>query len=405
MPVFSPSRRRAIVMLLLTSILLLTLDLRGNALVSRARDGFSVVLQPFVTAGDVIATPVKNAWHGATDYQELQRENERLREQIAQQRGDDIAARAILAAHQEIIALQVLAANYPRVTARVVGDRTSNFSETIEIDRGSADAIKEGMAVISRAGLVGKITKVYPNRSIVRLITDAEYAIECKVTGVPDIDPFTGQPIEDDDGTTEATVASGMTESDLTSTTAAAPPVDPEAGGTGDGTTTGDGTGNGTGAGTGTGTGSDGTGTNAGGTPGTGTSGDGTSGDSTSGDGTDGGETGDGTDPGTTTTTLAPELVLRETGGCQGRGRDRLPVMRYVTENPAFSGVQNGDVITTAGGSASLVPPDIAIGVVINRIERTHSAGPLLEIELAADLDHLNFVQVVLYQPPLEASG
>ena len=37
MPLYTPGRRRAIVLLLLTSVLLLTLDLRGNAVFDTAR--------------------------------------------------------------------------------------------------------------------------------------------------------------------------------------------------------------------------------------------------------------------------------------------------------------------------------------------------------------------------------
>ena len=41
MPLYTPGRRRAIVLLLLTSVLLLTLDLRGNAIFDAVRSGFN----------------------------------------------------------------------------------------------------------------------------------------------------------------------------------------------------------------------------------------------------------------------------------------------------------------------------------------------------------------------------
>ena len=75
-PVYSVNRRRAILLLVLSSVLLLTLDLRGNPVIDRVRSLFSRVLTPFETAGDVIVTPIKNAWHGATDYQRLEKDNE-----------------------------------------------------------------------------------------------------------------------------------------------------------------------------------------------------------------------------------------------------------------------------------------------------------------------------------------
>ena len=119
MPVYSVNRRRAIVLLVLSSVLLITLDLRGNPLFDRLRSAFSDVLTPFETAGDVIATPIRNAWHGATDYQDLKRQNDELRDEIAQQRGDQLAARASYSDLQDLLALNGLVANYLRVTAGI----------------------------------------------------------------------------------------------------------------------------------------------------------------------------------------------------------------------------------------------------------------------------------------------
>ena len=53
MAIYSVGRRRVIIALLLTSALLLTLDLRGNAALDRVRDGFSRVMQPVEDATEV----------------------------------------------------------------------------------------------------------------------------------------------------------------------------------------------------------------------------------------------------------------------------------------------------------------------------------------------------------------
>lgn len=364
MAVYTVNRRRAIILLILSSVLLLTLDLRGNPLIDRTRSAFSNVLSPFETAGRVIANPIRNAWHGATNWASLERENERLRDQIAQQRGDDFAARAIIGDYQELLAQDGLTANYPTVTARVVGGAPGNFEQTVEIDRGSRDGLQVGMAVINQGGLVGKITKVYDDRSVVRLITDTDYTIECKVAGVnPALatnGTATGGTDANNSTTTAATTPSGQKVSDLSTTTTEAATTTTAA-------------------------------TVAGQLPSTQT-----------------------TIPGQTTTTLTavppttttvPLLVTRETGGCTGRGAGKLPAMEYVTENPAFGKIDVGDVITTTGGSTSLAPPDLIIGEVINKVSRAGSSGPLLEIKLGANLDQLYFVQVVLYRPTSEVPG
>jgi rod shape-determining protein MreC len=224
-PVYTVNRRRAIILLFLSCILLLTLDLRGNPLIDRMRSGFSSVLTPFETAGEVIANPIRNAWHGATDYRHLKRENEALRDQIARQAGDDLAARAAYGDYQDLLSLNGITASYPTVTARVVGGAPGNFEQTIEIDRGSQDGIFVGNAVVNGAGLVGKVTKVYLDRSVVLLVTDANYTIECKVAGLAP-PPATGGDGSGDSSTstsTGATTPSGGKVSDLTSTTTTVP--------------------------------------------------------------------------------------------------------------------------------------------------------------------------------------
>ena len=95
MPLYTPGRRRAIILLLLTSALLLTLDLRGNALFDAARSGFTTISEPFEAAADVVTRPIRNAWRGITDYEDVLEENEQLRDQIDAQRGDQVAAQAI----------------------------------------------------------------------------------------------------------------------------------------------------------------------------------------------------------------------------------------------------------------------------------------------------------------------
>ena len=60
----------------------------------------------------------------------------------------------------------------------------SNFSHTIEIDKGSNAGIDEGMPVVNGAGLVGRVLLVTPNSSTVQLITDPDFAVGVRL--VPD---------------------------------------------------------------------------------------------------------------------------------------------------------------------------------------------------------------------------
>ena len=366
---FTVGRRRIIVVLLLTSVLLLTLDLRGNVVFDRARDGFAVVMSPFETAAQVVTRPVVNAWRAVSEYDELVEELRRLQEQVDAQRGAEIAARNAIIENQRLLALNDLEslADFPTVTASIIGLTPSNIDQVVEIDRGSQQGIEVGMPVVNEAGLVGKVTQVFPNSSLVMLVTDSRYFVRVKVLSEEVPVPPTAPPDTVPSGLEVGDVTTTTSTTTTTTTTTTVPDTfepDPDAGGPesdpdadpGDPDT-----------------------------------------DAPGGllDGLDG--LGDG--PVAATTTAPPVRVERETGALAGQGGNRLPLVTFVTSNPVLGQISVGDTVATAGGRESLAPPDIPVGVVRNVISRPGSSGTELEVELSADVSRLQFVRVVLFRP------
>ena len=353
MAVAQLTRRRAIILLVLTSIILITLDLQNSSAVSGLRNIFGTIFRPVESTTRVITRPISNAWHGIFDYNDVLDENDRLREKVAQQEGATVAAAASVRLAQELLALNGLPtlAGINAVTAQVIGDSPTNFSQTIEINQGSESGIRVGMPVLNAAGLIGKITKVYGDRSVVMLITDPDFALSVKVVNSPR-------------QTTTTTIAKSN---------AAVPspvvPVEPDARLEGEASTT---------------TTTTTTTTIAGFTPSVTTLPAVPSGVSS------------------ITVPLASDLAVRETGVIEGRGPSRQPTVRFISNAVRFGDIQAGVPIVTAGGSRSLSPPDILIGTVARVVERLGSAGPVLEIEPVADLTNLSFLRVLLYQPITE---
>jgi rod shape-determining protein MreC len=348
MPLYTPGRRRAIVLLLLTSILLLTLDLRGNSIFDGARTGFNKFMDPLQSAADVATRPIRNAWHGIVDYQDVKDENERLQEQLDAQRGDQIAAQAAIQDQQALLALNDLPAlgNYKRVTAMVVGASPSNLDQVVEINKGRDAGLRVGMAVTTGAGLIGKITTpLLSDRAYVMLLTDPRYRLAVKV--VPGSPPATT--------TTTPAPPSSVPGESVPPTNAPPPPSAPPSSVPGSApveTTT--------------------------------------------------------TLPPTTTTTTTfvpnPDQE-RDTGQLAGQGSSDLPQVDLLSDAPLLGRIAVGDLIFTAGGDESLAPPDIPIGTVENVIRRSSSEGPLLEIQPSADLNRLHFVSIVIYLPASEAGS
>ena len=381
MPVYSVSRRRAIALLALSSILLITLDLQGNSVVNGLRNVFSTIFQPIQSSARVMTRPLGNTWQGITNYGELEAENARLQDQLDQQEGAFIAALATVRDAQELLALNGIdnLADISSVTAQVVGGTPSNYSQTVEINQGSDRGLRVGMPVVNAAGLVGRITWVDNNRSLVLLANDSLYAIPVQVVNQPDIVPATTTTT-----TTTSTTTTSTSTTTSTTTTTLAPDVplstavvDPNAI-----------TSSTTAAATSTTTSTtvDLSGVDFGALA-----------PSTTGEivtiapGTTAG--------GPTTTINLDDLPVAETGIFRGRGIDNAPVVEFIDQNSRFGEVQVGALVFTSGGSQSLAPRGIVVGRVIKIVERTGTSGAVLEVRLTAKLTALNFVRVLLYQP------
>jgi rod shape-determining protein MreC len=353
MAIYSAGRRRTIIILLLTSILLITLDLRGNAIFNAARSGFSYALRPFEIAGEVITTPVARVWSGITEVDDLKAEIERLQRLVDEQRNAQVAGINAMIENRDLRAqlnLKSLAA-YDRVSGEIIGSSPSNFDQRVEIDRGSLNGIEVGMAVVNEAGLVGKITQVNPETSVVMLVTDPLYHVPVKVVGEVFAPPSTEPPVTAPSGlpVDDVTTTTSTTSTSTTSTTVPpddTQPVDPSAPSSTTTSTT--------------------------------------------------------TTSSTSTTTTLPEPIeeTRETGDLNGFGSEDLPRVRFIADSPQFGRPQVGDQVLTSGGSLSLAPPGIAVGTVANVIENPGTAGLELEVELNVDLGRLSFLSVILYQPP-----
>ena len=381
MPVYSVSRRRAIALLALSSILLITLDLQGNSVVNGLRNVFSTIFQPIQSSARVMTRPLGNTWQGITNYGELEAENARLQDQLDQQEGAFIAALATVRDAQELLALNGIdnLADISSVTAQVVGGTPSNYSQTVEINQGSDRGLRVGMPVVNAAGLVGRITWVDNNRSLVLLANDSLYAIPVQVVNQPDIVPATTTTTTTT--TTSTTTTSTSTTTSTTTTTLA--PVAPLSTAVVDPNAI---TSSTTATATATSTTVDLSGIDFGALA-----------PSTTGEivtiapGTTAG--------GPTTTINLDDLPVAETGIFRGRGIDNAPVVEFIDQNSRFGEVQVGALVFTSGGSQSLAPRGIVVGRVIKIVERTGTSGAVLEVRLTAKLTALNFVRVLLYQP------
>ena len=81
---------------------------------------------------------------------------------------------------------------YNKVAANVIAKDSGNWFFSFTIDKGSADGIKEGMNVLSGAGLVGKVVSVGHNWAQVRTIIDSESYVSAMTVGTEDYGVING---------------------------------------------------------------------------------------------------------------------------------------------------------------------------------------------------------------------
>ncbi len=171
--------RFTLVLLVLSSVTVLTLDFRGAGFVSDLRGVASTAFDPVRSAASTVFEPLTNGWNGIVNYDDLADENERLRAEIAELEGDAVRGVDAIERAQDIEDATGLPTvrDLGAVLARVVSGPISNFDHTIEVNRGTDHGISEGMPVVTGAGLVGRVVQATGGRSVVRLITDPSFEV------------------------------------------------------------------------------------------------------------------------------------------------------------------------------------------------------------------------------------
>ncbi len=115
-----------------------------------------------------------NIGDSITSYLLVRSKNQKLSEENKELKNQLIELSSMKYENQKLRKLlnYVQERNYKFITARVVGDTSGSFQNSILLNVGSKDHIKRGQVVVSEEGIVGRIMEVGEKTSKVFLITD-----------------------------------------------------------------------------------------------------------------------------------------------------------------------------------------------------------------------------------------
>ena len=117
---------------------------------------------------------VNDTWNSYAYLRGVRRENRELRAEIDRMKVEDARYAEDARMARRIQALLAFKEQYvdTTVAAQVIGTSGSEQSRILYLDKGLKDGIKQDMAVITPAGIVGKIVQVFPDSSQVLPIND-----------------------------------------------------------------------------------------------------------------------------------------------------------------------------------------------------------------------------------------
>lgn len=176
-----PSRRfdrttALFVSLLAISFVVATFDVRadGHGPAGVLREGAQTLFAPAQRAVDVVVRPVLGFVDGVADLAGLRDENARLRARVAELERQVLETEALRRRLAELEAISGLESpgELATVTARVFAGGAGPFDQIRYVDRGSADGLVPGQAVVDEYGFVGRVDQVSANHARIRLVSD-----------------------------------------------------------------------------------------------------------------------------------------------------------------------------------------------------------------------------------------
>jgi len=188
--------RLLLVLLLVSSLFLITLDLRGVNLASSIRSGIATAFSPLESIASKVFSPIGNFTSDLKNFNQSKKKIEQLTKEVDLLKSEQILDQDTVGQLSQLRNVLDLAGRggYKVVAAKVINRGSSaTFKQTITIDAGKSSGIDINMTVISDSGLVGVVKSVTSNSAIVLLMSDPTFKIGVRIAGTQSIGVVSGQ--------------------------------------------------------------------------------------------------------------------------------------------------------------------------------------------------------------------
>lgn len=176
----------AVIVVLLSIVFLLVIGFSfRNGKTSFVENGVGVVLNPVQGFIYNVGTKFKNSIGYLTNISTIKRENEMLKKENDELQEKALEYDSLKAQNDRLSSMLNFKSQrkeYKYLGGDIIGKSGGNYIDGLTINRGSSDGLRKGMVAISSSGyLVGQITVVYKNSSIIQTLSNENIAVGCMV--------------------------------------------------------------------------------------------------------------------------------------------------------------------------------------------------------------------------------
>jgi rod shape-determining protein MreC len=173
--------------LVLLSLILITISFRQptGGVLHRVEAAGATVLRPFEVAAERVARPFRDVYGYFAGLVHVKEENSRLKQEVNQLRQQALQGESAqqqnrdLRAQLRFIDSPLFPSDYSAVNTRIISWATE-FDQQVMIAAGSDSGIVQDTPIVTRDGLVGRVTDVTGTGAQVTLLTDENSAVPAR---------------------------------------------------------------------------------------------------------------------------------------------------------------------------------------------------------------------------------